>query len=352
MKIAAYIKNILIMLIALLIAVTLSIQFQKLDVEEHITTVFVFAVFVISLLTRGYIYGIVASILSMVAINFIFTYPYFAFDFINPINLVSAVILLTIAVITSLLVTKIKYNESAKAEVEKERMRANLLRAVSHDLRTPLTTISGASALLREKSETLDEESKNEMLKSIQEDADWLFRMVENLLSITRIDNETMKIEKSSIILDELVDSAINKFNIRHPDQRVMVEVPDDIVIIPMDSILIEQVILNLLENAVYHAHGMENLLLKVFTLGNNVYFEIIDDGCGIDAGRLKNIFSGISEEKFDCGMNKKRHAGIGLSVCSTIIKAHGGTISAENRKGGGALFRFSLVREENAGGE
>lgn len=333
-------------------AFALSIQFQKINVEEHISTIFVFAVFMISLITQGYFYGIAAAVSSMVAVNFAFTYPYFAFDFMNPGNAASAVVMLAVAIITSLLVTKVKRHELIKAEGERERMRANLLRAVSHDLRTPLTTIYSASSMLRDNRAALTQAQQDAMLQSIQEDSEWLVRMVENLLSVTRIDNETMKIVKIPTILDELIDSAIAKFTARHPGTSVTLELPEEIVVIPMDTILIEQVILNLLENAVYHAQGMTVLSLRVFTLGNQAIFEIADDGCGIEESRLKHLFTGCYEVQQDTGSEKRRYAGIGLSVCAAIIKAHGGAITAENRRSGGALFRFTLEKEETDDGE
>lgn len=340
-------KDILILFVSLAVAFVLSIQFRKMDVEEHISTVFIFAVFMISLFTQGYVYGVVAAIFGMVVVNFVFIYPYFAFDFINPVNIISAVIMVTVAIVTSLLVTKIKQHELTKAESERERMRANLLRAVSHDLRTPLTTIYSASTMLRDNKDVLMESQQDSMLQSIQEDSEWLVRMVENLLSVTRIDNSTMKIKKVPAILDELIDSAVTKFSTRNQKHEVIVNIPDEIVVIPMDMMLIEQVILNLLENAVFHAKGMTMLSLRVFTLGNQAIFEVADDGCGIEESRLKHLFTGCYEVQQDTTYEMKRFAGIGLSVCATIIKAHGGYITAENRKGGGALFRFMLETEE-----
>ena len=352
MKIKKVIKDIIVSVVALFFAFVLSIQFQKLNVGEHITTIFVFAVFMISLFTTGYLYGIIAGVIGTVAVNYAFTYPYFAFDFIDPSNAISAVIMVTVAIITSLLVTKIKYHEAIKAEGERERMRANLLRAISHDLRTPLTTIYSASTMLKDNGNALTNEQKNTMLQNMQEDAKWLIRMVENLLSVTRIDNNTMKITKVPTILDELVDSAMTKFTIQHPTQKVKIELPDEIIVIPMDAILIEQVILNLLENAIYHAEGMSVLSLKVFSSGNNAIFEIADDGCGIDEKKMKHLFMGCYEVQQDMSGERKRFAGIGLSVCATIIKAHGGNIMAENLKSGGALLRFSLEMEKIENGE
>ena len=342
-------KNIAVSLLSLILASALSAACQWLDVEEHISTIFVFAVFIISILTDGYLYGFISAVIGMLTINYLFTYPFFAFDFIQPFNLISAIIMVTVAILTSMLTTKIKQYEETMAEGERERMRANLLRAVSHDLRTPLTSIYSASSVLRNGKDVLTEEQKNAMLQNIQEDSEWLVRMVENLLSITRIDNETMKIVKTPVSLDELIDSILTKFSIRCPGQAVSVTVPDEIVVVSVDAILIEQVIINLLENAVFHAEGMTALSLRVFTLADQVIFEIADNGCGIDESRLKTLFSGCYEVQQDRSSQTKRYAGIGLSVCATIVKAHGGTITAENRKGGGALFRFNLKKEEAA---
>ena len=347
MKKESILRNIIITLLALVVSCAISLIFQRLEVQEHITTIFVFSVFIVSLFTDGYFYGIFSSVVGTVAINFAFTYPFLEFDFITPVNVISAIIMLAIAVITGMLTTKIKTYEEAKAENEREKTRANLLRAVSHDLRTPLTSIYSASSLLQDEKETLTEEQKETMLSNIQEDSEWLIRMVENLLSVTRIDNETMKINKTTTILDELIDSSVAKFYQRHPEQKVEVTVPEDIVIIDVDPMLIEQVLLNLLENSVYHAKGMTVLLLKVFTLTDQVVFEVADNGCGIEESRLKNLFSGCYEVQQDMIQGSRRYAGIGLSVCSTIVRAHGGTIMAENQKNGGALFRFTIRKEE-----
>lgn len=346
------IKNLMISIGILSIAIVLSELFQKIGVEEHITTIFVFAVFLISLFTEGYVYGVAFAVIGMFAINYVFTDPYFAFDFITPVNLISAVIMVLLSVITSTLTTKIKRHEATKAESERERMRANLLRAVSHDLRTPLTTIYSASSTLRNKKDVLTEKQQDSMLQNIQEDSEWLIRMVENLLSVTRIDNGAVKIEKTPTIVDELVDSVMTKFLMRHPEQSVNTEIADEIIVISVDTILIEQVIINLLENAVYHAENMTELSFRVFTLGNQVIFEVLDNGCGIAEDQLKHIFEGGYGIRQDSSDGKKRFAGIGLSVCASIIKAHGGEITAENRKSGGALFRFTLAKEENTDGE
>ena len=112
-----------------------------------------------------------------------------------------------------------------------------------------------------------------------------------------------------------------------------------------MDAVLIEQVLMNLLENAVFHAHGMQNLWLSVQIVGNKAVFSVSDDGCGIPPERMPHLFTGLLDSKIDSTRN---NMGIGLSVCSTIVKAHGGGIQAANRPEGGAIFQFALELEEN----
>lgn len=343
-----YIKDILITVVSLICAFGLSLLFQYIfQVQEHITTVFVFAVFLISLTTKGYIYGILAAFVGTIAVNYAFTFPYFALNFTIPVNLISGIIMIAIAILTSALTTKLKRHETTKVESERERMRANLLRAVSHDLRTPLTTIYGSSTTLLENNDTLTSEQRAKIVTGIKEDSDWLVRMVENLLSVTRIDSGQVKIIKTSTVLEELIDSVMLKFKKRYPTQKVKIELPDDVIIIPMDAILIEQVIINVLENAVQHAKGMTTLALCVKVVENRAVFEIKDNGCGINPKYLDTLFTGYHTSDNDVADGQKKNTGIGLSVCSSIIKAHGGTISAENLDTGGAVFRFELDTEE-----
>ena len=347
-KFSKYIKNILITVISLACAFAISLIFQYVfEVQEHITTIFVFAVFLISLLTKGYTYGVLSAFIATFAVNYAFEFPYFAFDFTAPINLISGIIMIAIAILTSALTTKLKQHEATKAQSEKESMRANLLRAVSHDIRTPLTTIYGSSTTLLENGEMMTEAQKRNIILGIKEDSEWLVRMVENLLSVTRIDSGQVQIIKTPTVLEELIDSVVLKFKKRYPTQSVTLQIPDDVLIIPMDAILIEQVIVNILENAVQHAEWMTRLTLRVFTQGKNAVFEIEDNGCGIDPKRFETLFTGYYTSQAEIVDSQKKNAGIGLSVCATIIKAHGGSIEAENLKTGGAVFRFVLETEE-----
>ena len=340
-------KDWILMLSILLVCFLLSFAMDELlRTDTLIPTVFVLGVFLVSLMTEGYLCGIAASLISMLAVNFAFTFPYFEFNFTILENLFSAMIMLIITVSTSALTTKVKAQEKLRAESEREKMRANLLRAVSHDLRTPLTTIIGSSSAILDSYDRFDKEERLRLLAGIREDAQWLMRMVENLLSVTKIDGGSVRLIKSETVVEELVDEVLVKFGKRYPSQPVEVSLPEDFVSVPMDAMLIEQVLANLLENAVEHAEGMTRLELAVSEVADGVEFAVRDDGCGIPRERLENIFTGYLGGGENTGDSRRRNMGIGLSVCATIIKAHGGWIRVSNRPGGGAEFRFFLNTE------
>lgn len=317
------------------------------DNRSLIPMIFVLGVFLISLKTQGYFWGITASAVSVLAVNYAFTYPYYAIDLISPECLFSAAVMLIVAILTGTLTTKIKMTEKMKAEIDKERMRGNLLRAVSHDLRTPLTSIYGASSTVIEHYDALTPKQQLKLMMEIREDAQWLIRMVENLLSVTRIDGEKVQIKKNPIVLEELIDTVLMKFRKRCPGYSVEVEIPEDFITIPMDTMLIEQVLLNLLENAVDHAKGMTRLQLKVTQQGNLARFSVTDDGCGIPSERISDLFTGYLDRKANPADGSRHNMGIGLSVCAAIVKAHGSEIFARNNPDGGAEFWFALEMEE-----
>lgn len=338
------IKDILITLIIMCICFSLCLIIHTVFKKDNlISSIFILGVFITSAVTQGYTCGILSSFISVVAVNYAFTFPYLRLNFTIPENLTSAVIMIVIALVTCGFTTRLKRSEIIKAEGMEEKMRANLLRAISHDLRTPLTAIYGASSALLKNKNSFTDEQKEQMLAGISDDALWLSHMVENLLSITKLNSGKVKIIKTPVVLDELIDSSLIKFKKRYPHQQISIDIPDRLITIPMDPILIEQVITNLLENAVKHAHGMKSLTLRVFVISGKAVFEISDDGCGIADTKIKSLFAGNIPSD-----SQKSNAGIGLSVCATIIKAHGGEIEASNLKHGGCVFRFALDTEEN----
>ena len=343
----ALLQDGLFMLMMLVLAFGVNLLLQKwFNTRSMIPMIFVLAVFLVSWKTQGYFWGITGSLLSVLAVNYAFTYPYWAFDLISPECISAAVVMLIVSTMTGALTTKLKAQEKMKAEAEKERMRGNLLRAVSHDLRTPLTSIYGACSVILEEYDDISRQQHIKLLKDIRSDAQWLVRMVENLLSVTRLDSEKVHIAKDGTVLDELVDALLSKFRKHYPDQKIQLQLPEIPVSIPMDAILIEQVLMNLLENAVFHAHGMENLWLRVELQENRAIFRVVDDGCGIPAERMDGLFTGLLDSAAPTDTSRS-NMGIGLSVCSAIVKAHGSEIHAKNRSEGGAEFWFALEMED-----
>lgn len=348
MKPMLSIKDALFTILTLILLLFLNLWMQDIfDTKTLIPMIFVLGVFLISLKTQGYFWGITASLLSVLAVNYAFTYPYYAFDLISPECVASALVMLLVAILTGTLTTQIKQQEKMKAETEKERMRANLLRAVSHDLRTPLTTIYGSCSAVMENYDSLSREQQLKLLGEMRQDSEWLIRMVENLLSVTRIDGGKVQLTKHSTVLEELIDAVLVKFKKRCPNREVLVTIPEDIIIIPMDAMLIEQVLTNILENAVNHAIGMTELKLTVTTENNTAIFGISDNGCGIPADRIDKIFTGYLDSDTAPADGSRSNMGIGLSVCAAIVKAHGSEIHAVNNPSGGASFSFALEMEE-----
>ena len=177
--------------------------------------IFVLGVFIISWKTQGYFWGIASSLVSVILVNYAFTYPFYAIDLISPQCVFSACVMLIVSVMTGILTTQLKTQEKIKIQTEREHMRANLLRAVSHDLRTPLTSIYGSCSAILENYDSLSKEKQIKLLSEIQEDSQWLIRMVENLLSITRIDSDSnkVKVKKNGeyVVKTDLLQSMMEK---------------------------------------------------------------------------------------------------------------------------------------------
>jgi two-component system sensor histidine kinase KdpD len=234
-----------------------------------------------------------------------------------------------------------------KLETEKEKMRANLLRAISHDLRTPLTGMIGISETLLKNMNKLPPEEQKRFLQYIYEDSNWLLHMVENLLTITRIKEGVSSVNKSLEILEEVITEAVRRLRKRYPKALIQVSIPEEIVMVPMDPTLIGQVIINLVENSIKYSGTKDPVRVIAELSEDTICIRVTDNGIGLPPSNLNSIFDGYSPSE-NKSSDTKKGFGIGLSICKTIILAHNGTIYAENNEGGGAVFIFTLPLERN----
>ena len=223
--------------------------------EGFAYSIFILTVLLISRFTTGYLFGTLAAVLSVVGTNYIFTYPYWAVNFTLSGYPLTFLTMLVVSLVTCTMTTKIKRQEALRIEAAREKMRANLLRSVSHDIRTPLTSIIGSTSAMIENPD-LPEEDRLLLLTDVRDDAQWLIRVVENLLSITRMGDTTTRLVKNPELAEEILGAVTAKFRKRYPDVHIRVSVPEDLLFVPMDAVLISQVLSNLLENAVVHGGG------------------------------------------------------------------------------------------------
>lgn len=336
-------RDLAVTVLILACAMILCVVLRRLDDRgDFAAMIFVMAVMVISRLTTGYLFGVVASLISVIGVNYAFTYPYFALNFTLAGYPLTFLTMLLVSICTCAMTNQLRGQERLRAESEKEKMRANLLRAVSHDIRTPLTSIIGSTSAVLDNNDMLSEDDK-QLLMDARMDAQWLIRVVENMLSITRMGSERAHIQKEPEAAEEVLASAAQIFRKRFPEMDISVEAPEEFLLVPMDPILIEQVLANLLENAVLHGETTTRVCMRVYKERAFARFAVIDNGVGIPEEKLPELFNGSFRPSGDTQENGKRNMGLGLMVCTAIVRAHCGTIEAKNLPEGGAEFVFSL---------
>ena len=320
--------------------------------SANITIIYTLALIIAALKTSCYLYGVISAVFCVVAVNYFFSYPYFKFNFTLAGYPLTFIGMLAISLITSATTTTLKRQRQAIAEREKElveadkeKLRANLLRAVSHDLRTPLTGIIGSSSSYLENYHDLSETERTELVTNIKDDSEWLLNMVENLLTVTRIQNDSPnKVRKTPEVVEEVVSEAIQRLQKRHPGVKIRVQMPNNFLMLPMDPTLIEQVLINLMENAFVHSGSTEPVELSIREQEDLVLFRVRDYGKGISEEQMPGLFEG--QQPGSTAADGHKGIGIGLTICKTIILAHGGTITASNHENG-ADFIFTLPKEK-----
>lgn len=342
-------KDFIVSVSLYLISVVFCLVLRNFDPNNdtsYVSMIFLLDVFLTALLTDGFFFSLTIAVFAVLSVDYIFTPPFWEVSFTLAGFPLTFLVMMTICVATGIVTSRAKKVSEMEREAEREKIHSNLLRAVSHDIRTPLTGIVGATNVLLEQDDVLTPQQRRELLKNANEEAQWLIHIVENLLSITRIGaGEDAQVTKTPEAAEEVIEGAVGKFRRQYPQIDVRVELPEEFFLVPMDPLLIQQVMTNLLENAAVHGVTTTRVVVSLEKRGKWARFTVCDNGRGIPEGRLHNLFDGTqSAQKGD----STRSMGIGLSVCKTVVAAHCGKIKGENIKGGGARFTVDLPLEED----
>ena len=286
--------------------------------------------------------ALLTSILSVAAFDFFCVPHYFSFAVADSEYVITLAVMLVVALIISGMTSRIRIQEAAAAErearVQSESMRTSLLSAVSHDLRTPLASITGAAATLRRHWNQLDEKTRDELLASVTDESDRLNRLLNNLLEVTRLEGG-VRLHKDWFPLEEIVGAALHRLERQIARRKVLADIPANLPMVAIDDVLMEQVFINLIENALKYTPEGSPVEVIARSGANGVEVEVLDRGPGFAAGQESRVF----DKYFRGRTNEVRGAGLGLAICRAIIDAHGGSIKAENRKDGGAIIRFQI---------
>ena len=336
----------------ILIAATLvGLLFSGLKIPEaNIIAVYILGVLIISIITSSWMYSFLASVISVLAFNFLFTIPRFTLRAYDPSYPVTFGIMFLVALITGSLASRMKEyaRESAQAamQIEKAQLRADLLRSISHDLRTPLTSISGNASNLLSNENEFSQETRMQIYGDIYDDSMWLIKLVENLLSVTRIEDGRMDLRMSAELMDEVIAEAMRHTDRNRDGRKIEVSSDEEFILGKMDARLIVQVVINLVDNAVKYTPEGAQIRIHTGKKDGMVVVSVSDTGPGIPDEQKSKVF-----DMFYTGTNRaadgRRSLGLGLGLCRSIIRAHGGEIWVSDNKPQGAVFTFTLPAEE-----
>ena len=336
----------------ILIAATLvGLLFSGLKIPEaNIIAVYILGVLIISIITSSWMYSFLASVISVLAFNFLFTIPRITLRAYDRSYPVTFGIMFLVALITGSLASRMKEyaRESAQAamQIEKEQLRADLLRSISHDLRTPLTSISGNASNLLSNENEFSQETRMQIYGDIYDDSMWLIKLVENLLSVTRIEDGRMDLRMSAELMDEVIAEAMRHTDRNRDGRKIEVSSDEEFILGKMDARLIVQVVINLVDNAVKYTPEGAQIRIHTGKKDGMVVVSVSDTGPGIPDEQKSKVF-----DMFYTGTNRaadgRRSLGLGLGLCRSIIRAHGGEIWVSDNKPQGAVFTFTLPAEE-----
>jgi K+-sensing histidine kinase KdpD len=289
--------------------------------------------------------AVASSALSVLAYNFFFVPPYYAVWVHDHRHWLTFVMMFGVGLLISGMMLRLRQQalqaREATLKARTEEMRSSLLSAVSHDLRTPLAVITGAATTLRDEAAT-QSASTRELIDTVCEEADRLERLVRNLLDMTQLEAGMLQPKREWVPLEEIVGAALTRLEPQLATRPIRTIIPSDLPLIHVDPVLIEQVLINLLENCCKYSPANSAIEIQVVTQPEATLLELSDNGPGIAPGMEEHIFERFFRAP---STGSSRGAGLGLAICRGIVEAHGGTIRAENKPSGGALFRVTLPR-------
>lgn len=289
--------------------------------------------------------AVLASLLAVLAFDWFFIEPRYTFTISNPDEWLALVVFLVTAMVISQLTTLIQQRAATEAQaqalLEADRLKTSLLSMVSHDFRSPLTSIKTGVTTLLQEGPVWDAAIQKELLAGINEETDRLNRMVGNILALSRLEADAWRPQCETVALDELVGAVLDSFSAEE-NGRIKVSLKAAPVEVCLDMVQMVQVLHNLLENALKYSPRESPVHLEAKQQDNSLVIEVIDEGAGLAPDEEKHIF-----ERFYRAPRWRESSlpgtGIGLAVCSGLVEAHGGRLTAENRDEGGAVFRVTL---------
>ncbi len=323
-----------------------NIFWQFAFTKANIISVYVLGALLTSLFTKSYFCGVFSSVVSVLLFNFFFTEPRLTLHAYEKGYPITIAIMLIVSIITVTLaiqnIRNIEEKERAALLAKNEQLRADLLRAISHDLRTPLTSISGNAANLLANDTRLEEDTRHQIFLDIYDDSIWLINLVENLLSITRIEDGRMNLRLSTELVGEVIEEALRHTNRQSDEHTIRMELPDELLLARMDARLIVQVLINLVDNAVKYTPAGSTITVSAREQDGFAAISVLDDGPGIAPEIRSHVF-----EMFYTGEHKvadsRRSLGLGLALCKAIVDAHGGTITLADNPPHGCNFTFTV---------
>lgn len=327
----------------------LGLMFYLLGLSEANTiTIYILGILMISAVTRRTLIWACSAIIGILLFNWFYADPHFTFNYFDPQYAITTIIMMFAALLIGGMSEQFRRRVEEKAELsvkaESERLRANLLRSVGHDLRTPLTGISGDAEILLSHGATMSEDMRRKLYESILDNSEWLINMVENLLFITRLENNRPELRMETELLSELVEEAVQHVNRRRMQHRIETDLSPEMILVSCDSCLLMQAITNIVDNAVKHTPYGSTIAISTRMKNGNAVISIADNGPGLGENRERafdTFFSTAGALPAD-----RRGMGLGLPLCKTILAMHNGRIDYRDNKPHGAVFELILPAE------